>query len=208
MSINCPSTSELIDRLRAGDEGALAELFSAYRDRLKQIVLIRMDRRLRGRADASDVIQEAYLDARQRLRHYMAKPEMPFFVWLRQVTMQRLIDTHRHHLGVQMRDARQEISIHRGDPSVLSSASLAAQLVGQLTSPSQTVLRAELMDQVEVGLQQMDPIDREVLVLRHFEELTNNEIAEIHGITKAAASNRYVRALSRLRSILAEVLGC
>ncbi|NQT16717.1 MAG: sigma-70 family RNA polymerase sigma factor [Planctomycetes bacterium] len=207
MSGNSGSTSALMDRLKRGDEAALAELFSAHRDRLRQIVLIRMDRRLRGRTDASDVLQEAYIDARQRLRHYVEKPEMPFFVWLRQVTMQRLIDTHRHHLGAQMRDAGREISIHGGAPDVMSSTALAVQLVGHLTSPSQTVLRAELIDRVEIGLQHMEPIDREVLVLRHFEELTNNEIAEILGITKAAASNRYVRALSRLRSVLTQVPG-
>lgn len=207
MSGSSGSTSALVDRLKRGDEAALAELFSAHRDRLRQIVLIRMDRRLRGRADASDVLQEAYIDARQRLRHYVEKPEMPFFVWLRQVTMQRLIDTHRHHLGAQMRDAGREISIHGGAPDVMSSTALAVQLVGHLTSPSQTVLRAELTDRVEIGLQHMEPIDREVLVLRHFEELTNNEIAEILGITKAAASNRYVRALSRLRSVLTQVPG-
>ena len=207
MSGNSSSTDVLLDRLKGGDEQALAELFSAHRDRLKRIVLVRMDRRLQGRADASDVVQEAYLDARQRLRHYIEKPKTPFFVWLRQVTMQRLIDVHRHHLGAQMRDARQEVSIHGGAPGTMSSTALAAQLVGHLTSPSQMVLRAELMDRVEAGLQQMDAMDREVLVLRHFEELTNNEVAEVLKISKAAASNRYVRALGRLRSVLTEVLG-
>ena len=207
MSGNSDLIAALIERLKGGDEGALAELFSAHRDRLKQIVALRMDRRLQGRADASDVLQEVYLDARQRLHHYFQKPEMPFFVWLRQVTMQRLIDTHRHHLGAQRRDVRQEISMHYGAPDVASSTSLAAQLVSHLTSPSQTVLRAELVDRVEICLRQMNAIDREILVLRHFEELTNNEIAEILGITKAAASNRYVRALSRLRGALEAVPG-
>lgn len=206
MPSNSNSTSALLDRLKGGDEAALVELFSAHRTRLKQMVSIRMDRRLRGRTDASDVLQEAYLDARQRLHHYIEKPKMPFFVWLRHVTMQRLIDTHRQHLGAQMRDASQEVSMHCGAPNVVSSA-LAAQLVGHLTSPSQSVLRAELIDCVKTGLQDMSPIDREVLVLRHFEQLTNNEIAEILGITKTAASNRYVRALSRLRETLTAVPG-
>jgi RNA polymerase sigma-70 factor, ECF subfamily len=201
------SNGELLNRLQEGDEGALAELFSEHRERLKRIVIVRMDRRLRGRADASDVLQEAYIDARQRLRHFIAKPELPFFAWLRQVTIQRLVDTHRHHLGAQMRDARHDVSIDRTASSEVSSASLAVQLVGHLTSPSHTVLRAELIEQVEIGLRQMAPIDREVLVLRHFEELTNNEVAGILGITKAAASNRYVRALSRFGGVLAEVPG-
>jgi RNA polymerase sigma-70 factor (ECF subfamily) len=182
-------------------------LFLRYRERLKRMVELRMDRRLQGRADPSDVLQEAYIDARQRVHHYLDKPQMSFFVWLRQVSMQRLIDIHRRHLGAQMRDARQEVSLHRGDLSAVTSASMAAQLVGHLTSPSQQAARAELIDQVEEALEQMDPIDREVLVLRHFEELANNDIAEVLGITKAAASNRYVRALTRLRSALAMAPG-
>ena len=197
----------LVARLASGDEEALAELFSLYRERLKRMVEFRMDRRLRGRLDASDVLQDAYIDALQRVRHYVDKPEMSFFVWLRQVTMQRLIDVYRFHLEAKTRDAKQEAVIRHGDLSAVTSASMAAQLVGSLTSPSQRVMRAELIGQVEKALDGMDAIDREVLALRHFEELTNNEIAEVLGITKAAASNRYVRALSRLRSVLLKVPG-
>jgi RNA polymerase sigma-70 factor (ECF subfamily) len=198
---------QLVARLRGGHEPALAELFSLYRERLKRMVEFRMDRRLQGRVDPSDVLQEAYLDARQRVCHYVDKPDMPIFVWLRQVALQRLVDVHRRHLAARMRDARQEVPIHRGDRSGATSASMAAQLVGHLTSPSQWAARAELIDQVENALGRMDPIDREVLALRHFEELTNNEIAEVLGITKAGASNRYVRALSRLKGVLAGVPG-
>jgi RNA polymerase sigma-70 factor (ECF subfamily) len=198
---------QLVARLKGGDDEALGELFSLYRERLRRMVEFRMDRRLRGRADASDVLQEAYIDALQRVRHYVDKPEMSFFVWLRQVTMQRLIDVHRCHLDAKMRNAKQEVWIRRGDPSAVTSASMAAQLVGSLTSPSQRAMRAELVGQVEKALDCMDAIDREVLALRHFEELTNNEIAEVLGLTKAAASNRYVRALSRLRGVLAKVPG-
>ena len=197
----------LVARLKGGDEEALAELFSLYRERLKRMVEFRMDRRLRGRLDASDVLQDAYIDALQRVRHYVDKPEMSFFVWLRQVTMQRLIDVYRFHLEAKTRDAKQEAVIRHGDLSAVTSASMAAQLVGSLTSPSQRVMRAELIGQVEEALDGMDAIDREVLALRHFEELTNNEIAEVLGITKAGASNRYVRALSRLRNVLLKVPG-
>ena len=203
MSADSSSSEELVERLRRGDQQALAKLFAHYRQRMKRMVELRMDRRLQGRADPSDVLQEAYIDAHQRVRHYLAKPQMSFFLWLRQVAMQRLIDVHRRHLGAKMRDARQEVSLYHGDPSAVTSASIAAQLVGHLTSPSQQAARAELIGQVEEALEQMDPVDREVLVLRHFEELANNDIAEVLGITKAAASNRYVRALSRLRSALA-----
>ena len=207
MSGDSGTNEHLVERLRGGDRQALAELFSLYRTRLRRMVEFRMDRRLQGRVDASDVLQEAYIDAEQRVRHYLAKPEMSFFVWLRQVAIQRMIDVHRRHLDAQMRDAKQEVPIHRGNPANATSASMAAQLVGHLTSPSQRVLRAELLDQVEIALERMDAIDREVLALRHFEQLTNNEIAEVLGVTKAAASNRYVRALSRLRDVLAKVPG-
>ncbi len=201
------SLDHLVLRLHDGDKSALAELFSHYRERLKRMVNFRLDRRLQGRVDASDILQEAYLDAAQRLHHYADKPEMSFFVWLRQITTQRLIDIHRRHLEAQKRDAKQEISIQRGDLSMTTSASMAIQLIGHFSSPSQLVLRAELLNQVEGALESMDAVDREVLALRHFEELTNNEVAEVLGLTKAAASNRYVRALSRLKLVLAKLPG-
>jgi RNA polymerase sigma-70 factor (ECF subfamily) len=134
-------------------------------------------------------------------------PSMPVFVWLRMITNQRLIDVHRRHLGAKMRDAGQEVSLHRHDVSGGTSMSMAVHLVGHLTSPSQAAIRAELETRLETALNEMDPIDREVLALRHFEELTNNEVAEVLGIQKAAASNRYVRALKRLREILAATPG-
>ncbi len=198
---------ELVARLQGGDEQALAELFSMHRERLRRMVDFRMDRRLRGRVDASDILQEAYIDASQRVHHYTKKPEMSFFVWLRQITTQRLIDVHRRHLDAQKRDARQEVSIHRGELAATTSASIAAELMGQFVSPSQLAMRAELLDQLEDALESMDPIDREVLALRHFEELTNNEVAQVLDITKSAASNRYVRALGRLKSVLEEIPG-
>lgn len=199
--------SELVSRLKNGDDQALAHVFSLYRERLKRMVEFRIDRRLQGRVDSSDVLQEAYIDAAQRLRHFLAKPNMSLFVWLRQITTQRLIDIHRLHLGAQLRDAKQEVQLFGRDGSAATSASLAAGLLAQLTSPSQLAARAELVEQVEKALENMDAIDREVLAMRHFEELTNNEVAEVLGLSKAAASNRYVRALARLKDILAKIPG-
>jgi len=132
---------------------------------------------------------------------------MPFFLWLRLLTGQRLLAIHRRHLRTKMRDAGQEIALHQGAIPPASSASLAAQLLGRLTSPSVAVMRAELRLRLQEALNGMDAIDREVLVLRHFEELTNGETAEVLGLLPAAASNRYVRALKRLRSILQGVPG-
>ena len=200
------NAEELLTRLKAGDEKALGELYSLHRDRLKQMLEFRMDRRLRGRADASDILQEVFIDAHERMRHYLKKPEMSFYIWLRQLTTQRLIDIHRRHLLAEKRDARQEISIHRR-MAAATSASMAALLVARLASPSQMAMRAELVEQIENALEKMDAVDREVLALRHFEELRNGEVAEVLGLKPAAASNRYVRALSRLRDVLEEMPG-
>lgn len=194
-------------RLQSGDEQALAELFSLHRERLWRMVNFRLDRKLQGRVDPDDVLQEAYLAAAQRIGHYDGDSPASPFVWLRMIVQQTLIDVHRRHLGAQMRDAARETSIHGHDYSQTTFASLAAQLVGHLTSPSQAAQRAEMLSQLEEALAGMDPIDQEVLALRHFEELTNNEVAEVLGIQQKASSIRYIRALRRLRAILSQTPG-
>jgi RNA polymerase sigma-70 factor, ECF subfamily len=200
-------TPDLLRRASAGDQQALAELFGRHRDRLRRMVRLRLDRRLQGRVDPSDVLQEAYLDLARRAPEYAAEPKMPFFLWLRLLTGQRLLAVHRQHLGAQMRDAGQEVSLYRGALPQASSVSLAAQLLGRLTSPSQAAVRAELQIKLQEALNLLDPLDREVLALRHFEELSNNETAAVLGLQKAAASNRYVRALKRLKDLLAGMPG-
>ncbi|MFK8110983.1 MAG: sigma-70 family RNA polymerase sigma factor [Rubripirellula sp.] len=197
---------EMIARLETGDEHAFVEIFSQHRDRLKQMLQFRMDPRLRGREDASDIVQEVYIDAYQRMRHYLRRPELSFYIWLRQLTTQRLIDIHRKHLKAEMRDVKQEVSIRRHGVES-SSESMAIQLVAQLVSPSQTVMREELLEQIRTVLDDMDEVDREIIALRHFEELKNNEVAEVLGLKQAAASNRYMRALSRLREALQDLPG-
>jgi RNA polymerase sigma-70 factor (ECF subfamily) len=171
------------------------------------MVRLRLDRRLQGRLDASDVLQEAYLDIARRAREYLAEPTMPAFLWLRWITAQKLLILHRQHLGSKARDAKLEIALHHGALPQATSASLAAMLLGRLTSPTRAVLRAELQRRLQEVLNDMDPIDREVLTLRHFEELNNNETAQVLGISGTAASNRYVRALKRLKQALAGVGG-
>jgi RNA polymerase sigma-70 factor (ECF subfamily) len=194
-------------RLAAGDAQALADLFARYRDRLRRMVKLRLDRRLLGRIDASDVLQEAYLDAAKRAAEYAADPKMPFFLWLRFLTGQRLLMVHRQHLGAKMRDAGQEVSLYRGALPQASSLSLAAQLMGRLTSPSVAAVRAEMQLKLQEALNGMHPLDREVLTLRHFEELSNAEVAAVLELQKAAASNRYIRALKRLREVLSSMPG-
>ena len=202
-----PEIDAVLQRIRDGDKDAVAELFARFRERLKRMVKLRMDRRLHGRLDASDVLQEAYLDIAQRVSDYAAMPDMPIFLWLRFLTGQRLLAIHRHHLKAQKRDAGQEIVLHRGAMPQASSISLAAQLLGRLTSPSQAAQRAELRVRLQEVLNAMDPLDREILTLRHFEELTNNEAAEVLGLQKSAASNRYIRALKRLKDALGQARG-
>jgi RNA polymerase sigma-70 factor (ECF subfamily) len=197
---------ELLRRAGAGDEQARAALFARYRGRLRQMVHLRLDRRLQGRLDPSDVLQEAYLDFSRRFPEYAANPGLPFYLWLRFVTGQKLVELHRQHLGARAGDAGQEVSLYRGALPQASSVSLAAQLLGRLTSASQAVARAETQLRVQEALNSMDPLDREVLTLRHFEMLTNEEAAAVLGLKKSAASNHYVRALKRLKEILAGLL--
>ncbi len=198
---------ELQRLLTTGDKQALATLFSLHRESLRTLVQFRLDNRLRHRVDAEDILQEAFLAAEQRIDSYRDDSERSVFVWLRLIVGQTLIDVHRRHLGTKMRDANQEVSLrHNGSPGA-SSATLSGHLLGHLTSPSQAAMRAEVAALLEGVLDNMDDLDREVLMLRHFEELSNNEVAEILGIKKSAASNRYVRALQRLKGILTGLPG-
>jgi RNA polymerase sigma-70 factor (ECF subfamily) len=207
MPSHADDDAPLRDRVQAGDHHALGELFGRHRGRLLKMVRLRLDRRLRGRLDPEDVLQEAFLDATRRLGDYAADPRMPPFLWLRFLTMQRLLTFHRLHLGVQSRDASREVSLHNGSLPAADSRSLAAQLLGRLTTPSRAAIRAEIQIKIQNALEAMDPIDREILALRHFEELNNGETAAVLGIHKGAASNRYVRALRRLREIRSPLLG-
>ncbi len=207
MSSDSSETAALIRRAEGGDERALSNLFARYRDRLHRMVKLRMDRRLQGRLDASDVLQEAYLDVAKRAAEYRVNPKMPVFLWLRLITGQRLMALHRKHLGAQMRDAAQEVSLHRGALPPASSISIAAMLLGRITSPTRAASRAEMQVRLQDVLNSMDPIDREILTLRHFEELGNRETAQVLGITKSAASSRYIRAVMRLKMELANIPG-
>jgi RNA polymerase sigma-70 factor (ECF subfamily) len=207
MSEDARKVELLLERARGGDGAALAELFECYRGRLEQMVRLRMDRRLQGRLDPGDVLQEAYLDVARRFHEYAADPAIPFFLWLRLLTGQRLIDLHRQHLGAKMRDAGLEVSLYRGGCPRASSASLAELLLGRLTSASRAVIRAETQLRVQDALNAMDTIDREVLVLRHFEMLSNEETAQVLGLKPSAASNRHMRALKRLKEIVAQLPG-
>lgn len=188
-----------------GTDVSLAELFAQHRERLERMVRLRLDRRLSARIDAADVIQDAFTEATARFDEFRSNPDVSAFVWLRYLTGQKLSQIHRHHLGMQRRDADREVSLYRGFAPEATSAALAAQLVGQFTSPSNAAVRAEQSRLVQDALNDMDEIDREVLALRHFEQLTNPEAAQVLGIEEPAAYKRYVRALRRLKEIIESV---
>ena len=190
-----------LDRLQEGPEG-VAEVFSVYQEQLKRMVTLRMDQRLLGRVDSDDILQDAYMEIARRINDFTSSPTVPFFIWARQITTQIMIDTHRKHLGAKMRSANLEVSLNRKRAGNTTSYSLAAHLIGNLTSPSQAIVRQEREEELRIALDQMDEIDREVLVLRHLEELSNNDVAEVLQIDKSAASKRYIRALKRLKTVM------
>jgi RNA polymerase sigma-70 factor (ECF subfamily) len=196
---------ELLQAAAAGDRDCWGTLLARHRDRLRRMVALRLDRRLQGRVDASDVIQEAFLEASTRLPEYVQQPAMPFFLWLRFLTGQKMLELHRHHLGTQMRDAGREISLYRDALPATSSAALAAQLLGHDTGPSEAAIRAERKIRLQEALNSMDPLDREILALRHFEQLNNAETAQSLGLQESAASKRYIRALKKLKEILTQL---
>lgn len=194
--------SELLAAVARGDQRALAELFSQHRDRLWRMVTFRMDPRLHGRVDADDVLQEAWLAAVQRIDSFLVDASRSIFVWFRLITCQTLVDIHRRHIGAQKRSAGHEFSIDQGWSTSSTSSSLSFHLLDQLTTPSEAAFRQELTQKLHEALHGMRDLDREVLALRHFEQLTNRESAQVLGISEQAASDRYVRALTRLRTVM------
>jgi RNA polymerase sigma-70 factor, ECF subfamily len=194
--------AELQRRVEQGDRQALLSLFACHRERLKHIIRLRIDDRLRRRLDPSDVLQEAFLDIARRATAYVAAPAMPPFLWFRWIAGEKLLAMHRRHLGARLGGAGLEVSIHRGGLPQASSASLAAMLLGRLTSPTLAARRAEVRRKIQEALDTMDALDREIITLRHFEELSNVEAASVLGLSKTAASNRYVRALKRLKDAM------
>jgi RNA polymerase sigma-70 factor, ECF subfamily len=200
-------TVQLFERIRAGDRRALADLFQRHRDRLRRMVELRMDARLQGRIDASDVLQDGFLDLAKRVDNYLSDPGLPVFLWLRLVVSDRLAMIHRRHLGTKMRDAGHEVSLYRDPLPPASSAALASMLLGRLTSPSDAAIRAEQILQVQEAVNSLEPLDREVVALRHFEQLTRAETAVVLGISEEAGAKRYIRAMKKLKSILAGMPG-
>ena len=193
---------DLIRRASEGDRAALDQLFSQHHDRLQRMIRLRLDRRIQGRLDSADILQEAYIDVFRNLPRYVESPSTSFFIWLRNVVGLKLAEIHRRHLGTDKRDASRDVSIYRGALPTINSGSLAAQLLGQLTSPSQTAMKTEMRLRLQEVLDCMDDIDREVIALRHFEQLDSQEVADVLEMSKSGASSRYIRAMQRLKEEL------
>jgi RNA polymerase sigma-70 factor (ECF subfamily) len=190
-------TQRWLDDLRQGNADALAALLDYYRPRLRQMVRLRMDRQLAARVDPSDVIQEVYLDASRQIRAYLQECKVDFYVWLRGLAGQRLSNIRRQHLGAKRRSALREVAL-----PAESSLLLAEQLLAGGTSPSRALLKRELRRRVQHALEKLQPDDREVILMRHFEEMSNREVAQAIGLSPSGATMRYGRALFRLKEIL------
>jgi RNA polymerase sigma-70 factor, ECF subfamily len=204
---NSSETNRLLRCVANGDQESWGALLTRHEDKLRRMVAFRLDQRLQGRIDPLDVIQEVYLEASEHRAEYLHNPSITFHLWMRGIVGNKLRELHRHHLGTQMRDAGREVSLYRGTVPEASSAALAAQLLGHATRPSEAAMRAEVKIHLQEALNVMDPIDREVVVLRHFEQLSPAETAQVLGIKEKAAGMRYLRALKRLKEILTSLPG-
>ena len=201
MAADDPETDALLCRARQGDPMAIEQLLSRHRDRLRRMIAVRMDSRLGARIDPSDVIQEALADAHRKLPDYLAQRGCAFYPWLRQIAWQRLVDLHRRHILADRRSVAREA--HR--PMTLSDHStrlLADQLAASASSVGQRMVRQERLERLRRALDELAPQDREIVALRHLEQLSLKEAAEILSISHVAARSRYRRALERLHDLL------
>jgi RNA polymerase sigma-70 factor (ECF subfamily) len=195
-------THRLIDRARSGDSEAIDELLAAHRKPLRRAVELRLDPALTRREDASDVVQKALLDAHRRLQEYLTDPKMPFHLWLRQIAQDRIIDTHRRHRAAARRSIDQEQPVHPPAWADESSAILVAQLIDPDRTPGSEAVMREMQQRLHTVIATLDETDREIILMRYFEQLSNQEIAGALGLTEAAASMRHLRAIRRLREAL------
>lgn len=200
-------TDRLLREAAAGDRASWGELLTRHRERLRRMVALRLDSRLQGRIDASDVVQEACLEADHRLGEYLTRPDMPFFLWLRFLTGQKLVTLHRHHFDMKMRDASREIPLDCGGAPETTAAGLAALLVGDDPRPSEVAVKRETRERFRAVLESLDAVDREIIALRHYEQLSNAEAARVLGLHEAAASKRYIRAMRRLKEAMSDWSG-
>lgn len=201
MPVEMPDTDELLRRVDAGDNSAAGELWDRHRARLRQMVAVRMDARLAARIDPSDVVQEALAEAARKLPGYLKDRPVSFYPWLRQIAWERLVHLHSRHIGAQKRSVTREWRREMGLPDE-SAMQLVDRLLGSGTSPSRRAAREEIRGRVRVALESLPSHFREVVILRHLEQLSFEEIAGVLKISEAATRSRYRRAVERLHNLL------
>ena len=199
---NREETDRLLNDARTGEPGAVDKLLGEFRDPLRKVIGLRLDPAVARRVDASDVVQDVLIEANQRLTEYLKKPDMPFHLWLRHLAQDRIIDTHRRHRLAQRRSVDREQAIARPAWNDESSVSLVVQLIDTERTPTSEAIRMELQRRLTIAIDQLSDDDREIILMRHHEALSNQEVAHALQLTEAAASMRYLRALRRLRTVL------
>jgi len=201
-------TQNLLTRVAQADPAAADALWERHRPALRRMIGLRLDQAVSRRVDASDVVQDVLLKASQRLDEYLRNPALPFHVWLRQIARDLMIDTHRRHRVSAKRsvDREQRLQGGPGEFDDRSSLDLVARLRDPALTPAAAAVRRELQSRFDSALLRLDDDEREIILLRHFEQLSNSESAQALGLSEAAAGMRYLRALRRLRAILGEKL--
>lgn len=202
MTAESTDTQGLLERVQSGDRSAFEELFKRHRERLQKAIAIRIDRRLAARVDASDVLQETYLEAFRRLPKYLQHEEMPFYLWLHWIAREKVLALHRRHLGAEKRAVIYEAPLLPADSS---ATFVSAVIAGREPSPSQALANTELAERLRQALGQLDDDERDLILWRHFEQLSARDTAHLLQISEAAAAKRYIRALARLRAILKDL---
>lgn len=197
-------TNQLLNEAKEGDAGAVNRLLDRHRAALRRMIDLRMDRALQRRVDASDIVQDVLIEANDRLADYLANPVMPFHLWLRQMAKDRIIDLHRRHRVAAKRSIDREQPLAARSRLDQSSLDLAAQLCDREMTPAEAATWHELERRFQAAVEALDDIDREVILMRHFEQLTNSEVAQTLDLSEPAAGMRYLRAMRRLRERLAE----
>lgn len=199
---NREETDRLLDEARKGEPGAVDKLLGEFRDPLRKVIGMRLDPAVARRVDASDIVQDVLIEANQRLTEYLKQPDMPFHLWLRHLAQDRIIDTHRRHRLAQRRSVDREQPLTRPAWADESSVSFVAQLIDTERTPTSEAIRLELQRRLATAIDQLADDDREIILMRHQESLSNQEVASALRLTEAAASMRYLRALRRLRTVL------
>jgi RNA polymerase sigma-70 factor, ECF subfamily len=199
-------TIELLAQVREGREHAIDDLLERHRNSLRRMIQLRLDQRIQNRVDVSDVVQDVLVEANRRLSNYLENPVMGFQVWLRQIAKDRIIDAHRRHRASAKRSVDREQSMVAQGGQDHSTLELVNRLCDPGLTPAAMATQNEIAAQVELAVRELKGLDREIILMRHYEQMSNLEAADSLGLTEPAASMRYLRALRRLRTILDEQL--